>query len=47
MTREILAQEAAQFIATRRDLWEAMQRDWWYLPKLTAAVTLNYMEAVR
>jgi hypothetical protein len=47
MPREILAQEAAQFIATRRDLWEAMHRDGWYLPKLSAAVTLAYMEAVR
>ena len=47
MGREMRAKEAAQFIQTRQDLWEAMHRDGWYLPRLKPAVTLAYLEGVR
>ena len=47
MVREIRADKAAQFVQTRRDLWEAMHRDGWFLPRLVPAVTIAYMQAVR
>jgi hypothetical protein len=47
MVREMRAKEAAQYIQTRQDLWEAMHRDGWYLPRFKPAVTLAYLEAVR
>ena len=47
MVREIRVEEAAQYVANRRDLWQAMHRSGWYLPKLTGAITLAYIEAVR
>ena len=47
MPREIRADEAARYVLTRRDLWEAMHRDGWFLPRLVPAVTIAYMQAVR
>jgi hypothetical protein len=47
MPREIRADEAARFVANRRDLWEAMHRHGWYLPRFGPAVTLAYLHAVR
>ena len=47
MPREIRADEAARYVLTRRDLWEAMHRDGWFLPRLGPAVTISYMQAVR
>ena len=47
MVKQMRAAEAAQYVRTRLDLWQAMHRSGWYLPKLTGAITLAYIEAVR
>jgi hypothetical protein len=47
MVKQMPAAEAAQYVRTRRDLWQAMHRSGWYLPPLGAAVTLSYMQGVR
>ena len=47
MAKEIRAAEAAQFVANRRDLWQALHRSGWYLPRFGPCTTLAYMEAVR
>jgi hypothetical protein len=47
MVREIRADEAARFVANRRDLWEAMQRSGWFLPRFGPVITLAYLQAVR